>query len=536
MPAALATTAVQSRLKAPDDLTQLPSLDNTSLLSALKQRYMRDVIYTFAGDVLVAVNPHKPLPALYDSAIAKAFQQGAGAAGARPHVFAVAAATCNSARQSKRSQVCVVSGESGAGKTESTKYLLQQTLAMCVVVDDDLHHKIIQLNPVLEAFGNASTIMNHNSSRFGKFLELTTDDQGRIAGGQLSTYLLEKSRVVRLGSAERNFHVFYYLVSGAPADLRDSFKLPAPHAFAYLRSDAPPLDPSECTAMWTELMQALEAVGLAEWMDDIVSVLAAVLHIGNLGFDQGDDECSFFENLDDVEIAAAALMVPKLELQMALTEKTTTIKGETFRKGYTSTQALDCRDGGAKAMYGQLFEWLVTGLNRNLRASVPTKGNLVYSFLDIFGFEDFAHNSFEQLCINLANEQLQFYFNKHLFALELQEYEREEVKGVSLTYTSNQPLLDLFLAKPIGLMSLLDEESGLASGTENGLLRKLDQNLSHDGFECKAAAFVIAHYAGTVTYSTDSILEKNRDPVPDARRMLWSKQKPTYSHALQRQA
>eukprot|EP00051_Salpingoeca_urceolata_P023875 m.411732 g.411732 ORF g.411732 m.411732 type:complete len:1663 (-) comp20165_c1_seq2:63-5051(-) len=517
-----------------DDLASLANLDDDVLLEELRFRYAENKIYSYVGDILVAVNPFKQLP-IYTQEVQAKYHNSVKSANP-PHVYAIADQAYFAQRHSGKPQCAVISGESGAGKTESAKFLIRHIITLCHSGSEGavLENKILLVNPLLEAFGNAQTLMNHNSSRFGKYSELMFNGKGAVVGAQISEYLLEKSRVVRQTPGECNFHIFYYIFAAREA--RD-LGLTAISDFAYTRNTAQM--PSGYQAAYKEVEKALVDVGFAPDEEiNLRKVLACILHLGNISYD------AVYSDLDPAQMSsdpsvlrrvAEMLGVDVGQLKDALTVVVTVTRGETIRKPLLVEQALDCRDAFAKTLYGRTFGWMVSQINDLLApAASETQGNKKLSqigILDIFGFEHFQHNGFEQMCINLANEQLQHFFNQHVFQLELEEYTKEGVDGTKITYVDNKPLLDMFLDRPVGLFCLLDEESVFPRATDGTLVQKYGLKFgSHKNFKLgksDRSVFTVIHFAGKVQYNAEGFLAKNRDQLsPDVVTLLQDSQLP----------
>ncbi|EDQ85639.1 uncharacterized protein MONBRDRAFT_34161 [Monosiga brevicollis MX1] len=500
------TTAVG----AVDDLATLTTLDNDLLLEHLHQRYEKDVIYTYVGDILIAINPFKEL-GIYDAAHKAEYQQGNPKLQHTPHIFAVADTAYHDMLKTGKDQCCVISGESGAGKTESAKFVISHIIDLCRAGDlgSKLEQRILQMNPLLEAFGNASTFLNDNSSRFGKYTELLFNPQGQVMGARLSEYLLEKSRVVHQMVEDKNFHVFYYLFASAERDL---LGLDTPATFPYLNQGSIPSDAHQQLEL---VHQALDDIGFTrEEQSMLQHVLAAVLHTGRINFKSADhlEPAHFADGAEGVLAQVAKLLkVDQAALHEALMASNVITRGEAIRKPFTLEQAEDTRDAMAKALYGRMFGWIVSGINGLLKPDLP-------GILDIFGFEIHAESGFEQFCINLANEQLQHFFNQ-------QEYARQGVDGANVTYVDNGPVLDMFLSRPVGLLALLDEESHFPKATDETLVLKFALQFKDykafvpaQGADC---SFTVRHYAEDVQYTGYGFLYKNRDSMaPDVSAVL----------------
>ncbi|XP_074650260.1 myosin-IIIb-like isoform X2 [Tubulanus polymorphus] len=505
-----------------DDLTTLTNLDDDILLSELKKRYEQNKIYTFVGDILVAINPFKVLP-IYDKKVSHCFS-GVKKSEASPHIFAIASSAYHALigqNSPPQNQCILISGESGAGKTESTKFLIKQLIELCHG-NNQLEQQILQVNPLLEAFGNAQTLMNNNSSRFGKFIQLKFKE-GQVIGAKISEYLLEKSRVIRQSSGEKNFHVFYYMLAGLSSQQLQKFKLSLTGNYSYLSDGISSLRTKfDRLKMYHEdLINAMDLVGFTEIEQEYVfTILASILALGHVCFQTDDNNVVCAIDQVPIKTVAGLLGIDADSLHDHLTHSVTVTRGEQIRRNYSIHQAEDARDAMSKSLYGRLFGWIVNKINHLLAPveQLPESANEI-GILDIFGFEHFKDNSFEQACINLANEQLQYYFNQHVFKLEQEEYIREGVDWTEIKYVDNQPLLNLFLSTPIGILSLLDEESHFPQATDESLVEKLNKNFNHNQYfkahpNSKQMKFTIFHYAGKVEYSTCGWLEKNRDTLP----------------------
>ncbi|KAK7115853.1 myosin-IIIb-like isoform X2 [Littorina saxatilis] len=513
-------------LGAVEDLAELANLDEEILLAEIKERYSRNKIYTYVGDILIAVNPFKDI-GIYGKDESQRYRMSKKTA-QPPHIFAVSDAAYQAllghGGRPPGNQCILISGESGAGKTESTKLIIKQLVELCKG-NTQLERQILQVNPLLEAFGNAQTVMNDNSSRFGKYIQLRFHS-GQLIGGKISEYLLEKSRVVRQNEGEENFHIFSYLFAGVQqADPEGRFALQDPSQYRYmchgarrLKNNLPVLH--EC---FEELVNAMDMVGFTDDdQQDLFTVIAAILHLGNVVFELDDYDAAMVTDPNGaVKIAAKLLGVDSEEVASCLTSLVTVTRGEYVKRAYSVHQAQDARDAMTKAVYGRLFGWIVNKINQLLAPEIDVDPHLMteIGILDIFGFEHFEKNSFEQACINLANEQLQFFFNQHIFKMEQEEYMKEGIDWTEIKFVDNKPLLDLFLTKPIGMLALLDEESLFPKGTDQSYVDKLNSSFRKNQYFTKSpqtttAIFCISHYAGKVTYQAEGWLEKNRDTMP----------------------
>lgn len=510
-----------------EDLAELAKLDEQILLAEIRERYAKNRIYTYVGDILIAVNPFKDL-GIYGKDVSGRYRMSKKSA-QPPHIYAAADAAYQAliglGGRAPANQCILISGESGAGKTESTKLIIKQLVDLCSG-NTQLERQILQVNPLLEAFGNAQTVMNDNSSRFGKYIQLRFKDR-QLIGGKISEYLLEKSRVVRQNEGEENFHIFSYLFSGhQQVDPDGRFALHDPSKYRYMSQGAPGFrkNLSSLHERYEDLINAMDMVGFTDDEQlDMFTVIAAVLHLGNVTFDLDEsDAAMIIEPNGAVRVASKLLGVDPEEVVSCLTSMVTVTKGEYVKRNYSREQAEDARDAMAKAVYGRLFGWIVNKVNQLLAPEIvyDPKDLSEIGILDIFGFEHFEKNSFEQACINLANEQLQFFFNQHIFKMEQEEYKREGIDWTEIKFVDNKLLLDLFLTKPIGILALLDEESLFPKGTDQSYVDKLNANFGKGNQyftkspQTNKAVFAISHYAGKVTYDASQWLEKNRDTQP----------------------
>uniref|UniRef100_A0AAQ5XBI2 non-specific serine/threonine protein kinase n=1 Tax=Amphiprion ocellaris TaxID=80972 RepID=A0AAQ5XBI2_AMPOC len=508
-----------------DDLATLEVLDENTVTEQLQSRYGRDQIYTYVGDILIAVNPFHKME-IYTPQDTKMYI-GAKRTANPPHIFAVADIAYQSMVSYNADQCVVISGESGAGKTESAHLLVQQLTVLGKANNRTLQEKILLVNSLVEAFGNACTVINDNSSRFGKYLEMKFTCGGTVVGAQISEYLLEKSRVIHQAIGERNFHIFYYIYAGL-ADRKKlaHYKLSDSKTPKYLCNEHIKLGPDIVSnTFYKEQFDAVEqcfkVIGFTlEELGSVYSTLAAILNSGDIEFSpvasEHQTDKSNISNISVLENVASLLCIRSDELQEALTSHCVVARGETIVRPNTVEKAVEVRDAMGKALYGRLFSWIVNRINALLRPDKDDKG-LNIGILDIFGFENFKKNSFEQLCINIANEQIQFYFNQHIFAWEQDEYLNEEVDARMIEYEDNRPLLDLFLQKPMGMLSLLDEESRFPQATDQTLVEKFEDNLKTKSFwrpKRVDLGFGIHHYAGKVIYNAAGFLAKNRETLP----------------------
>uniref|UniRef100_A0A8C7T7I8 non-specific serine/threonine protein kinase n=1 Tax=Oncorhynchus mykiss TaxID=8022 RepID=A0A8C7T7I8_ONCMY len=506
-----------------DDLVTLEVLDEVrDSIEQLQRRYAKDQIYTYVGDILIAVNPFHKME-LYSPQYTKMYI-GAKRTANPPHIFAVADIAYQSMVSYNADQCIVISGESGAGKTESAHLLVEQLTVLGKANNRSLQEKILLVNNLVEAFGNACTAINDNSSRFGKYLEMKFTCGGTVVGAQISEYLLEKSRVVHQATGEKNFHIFYYIYAGlAERKKLAHYKLSDSKTPKYLFNEHIKLGPDIVNntfykEQFDSVEQCFKVIGFTLEVHTlyVYSTLAAILNSGDIEFtsvaSEHQTDKSNISNIAVLENAALLLCIRPDELQEALTSHCVVARGETIVRPNTVDKATEVRDAMGKALYGRLFSWIVNRIN-----TLEDDKGLNIGILDIFGFENFKRNSFEQLCINIANEQIQFYFNQHIFAWEQDEYLNEDVDARVIEYEDNRPLLDLFLQKPMGMLSLLDEESRFPQATDQTLVEKFEDNLKSKNFwrpKRVDLGFGIHHYAGKVIYNAAGFLSKNRDTLP----------------------
>ncbi|XP_055219657.2 unconventional myosin-IXa isoform X10 [Gorilla gorilla gorilla] len=541
----------QPQQKDFDDLCSLPDLNEKTLLENLRNRFKHEKIYTYVGSILIVINPFKFLP-IYNPKYVKMYdnhQLGK----LEPHIYAVADVAYHAMLQRKKNQCIVISGESGSGKTQSTNFLIHHLTALSQKgFASGVEQIILGAGPVLEAFGNAKTAHNNNSSRFGKFIQVNYQETGTVLGAYVEKYLLEKSRLVYQEHNERNYHVFYYLLAGASEDERSAFHLKQPEEYHYLNQitkkplrqswddycyDSEPdcftVEGEDLRHDFERLQLAMEMVGfLPKTRRQIFSLLSAILHLGNICYkkktyrDDSIDIC----NPEVLPIVSELLEVKEEMLFEALVTRKTVTVGEKLILPYKLAEAVTVRNSMAKSLYSALFDWIVFRINHALLNSKDLEHNtktLSIGVLDIFGFEDYENNSFEQFCINFANERLQHYFNQHIFKLEQEEYRTEGISWHNIDYIDNTCCINLISKKPTGLLHLLDEESNFPQATNQTLLDKFKRQHEDNSYiEFPAVmepAFIIKHYAGKVKYGVKDFREKNTDHMrPDIVALLRS--------------
>ncbi|KAK4768747.1 hypothetical protein SAY86_026897 [Trapa natans] len=503
-----------------DDMTRLAYLHEPGVLENLRHRYEINEIYTYTGNILIAVNPFRRIPNLYDIQVMKQYK-GASLSDLSPHPFAIADSAYRQMITEGISQAILVSGESGAGKTESTKMLMMYLAFMGGRAASEartVEQQVLESNPVLEAFGNAKTVRNNNSSRFGKFVEIQFDQRGRISGAAIRTYLLERSRVCQVSDPERNYHCFYMLCA-APSDDVERYKLGDPRKFHYLnQSNCFELDAFDDRKEYLATRKAMDIVGInSDDQDAIFQVVAAILHLGNIQFAKGEEPDSSIPKDDEshfhIKTAAELFMCDEKALEDSLCKRVMVTRDESITKTLNPEAAAISRDTLAKVVYSRLFDWIVNKINSSIGQDSHSK--FLIGVLDIYGFESLMIHSFEQFCINLTNEKLQQHFNQHVFKMEQEEYTREEIDWSYIEFIDNQDVLDLIEKKPGGIIALLDEACMFPRSTHETFAEKLYQTFKdHKRFskpKLSRTDFTICHYAGDVTYQTELFLDKNKD-------------------------
>uniref|UniRef100_A0AAZ3PF82 Myosin IXA n=1 Tax=Oncorhynchus tshawytscha TaxID=74940 RepID=A0AAZ3PF82_ONCTS len=532
------------------DLCCLPELTERSLLDNLRSRFRQERIYTYVGSILIVINPFQFLP-IYNPKYVKMYDNHA-LGDLEPHIYAVADVAYHAMLQRRRNQCIVISGESGSGKTQSTNFLIHHLTALSQKgFASGVEQIILGAGPVLEAFGNAKTAHNNNSSRFGKFIQVNYQESGTVRGAYVEKYLLEKSRLVYQEHNERNYHVFYYLLAGASEEERSTFHLKKPEEYHYLNqmtkkvlrlhwenyyeseADCFTVEGEDLKHDFERLQLAMEMVGfLPATRKQIFSLLSAILHLGNIRYkrktyrDDSIDIC----NPEVLPTVSELLEVKEEMLFEALTTRKTMTVGERLIVPYKLAEAGTVRDSMAKSLYSALFDWIVFRINHALLNNRDLEESTkIFSIgvLDIFGFEDYENNSFEQFCINFANERLQHYFNQHIFKLEQEEYRAEGISWHNIDYIDNTGCINLISKKPTALLHLLDEESNFPQASNQTLLDKFKRQHEGNGYiEFPAVmepAFIIRHYAGKVKYGVKDFREKNTDHMrPDIVALLKS--------------
>ncbi|PIK53734.1 putative unconventional myosin-XIX-like [Apostichopus japonicus] len=527
----------EQKLPSVEDLIKLRPLTDKNVLRCLEARYLTDNICSKAGITIIVVNPFKSIPGMYEPVQIKKYYEG-NCKALPPHIFA----TTDNAYSAMKlglgqvNQSIIVSGESGAGKTWTTRCLMKYLTSLAEYNPSGfspspvhcIEKRILDSNPILEAFGNATTQRNHNSSRFGKYIKLQLDRSGFIIGASIQTYLLEKTRVVHQGPKEKNFHIFYQMLQSASDEERTSWGLPLHDStqqkiFNFL----PRVEVSTVESSLSNTREALKSVGINSKQEDkIFKILSAILHLGNISFTQeeDDDACDMDESASVQESLRMSCSLFGIEEEAfskyLLMRRIAAHHGNrksVFMKPCERAEACNRRDCVAKLVYSRLFDWLVSFLNKHTTAKHS------YAFiglLDIYGFESFSFNSLEQLCINYANEKLQQHFVSHFLKAEQDEYRNEELTWDFCQFTDNQPCLDAIEGK-ISVFSLLNEACKLNRSSDPSALRERILSSISNPFVSKklkgskqSSGFVVRHFADEVEYTVDGLTEKNKDYIP----------------------
>ncbi|OBR08675.1 Myosin type ii heavy chain [Colletotrichum higginsianum IMI 349063] len=517
------------------DMAELTHLNEASVVHNLHMRYQADLIYTYSGLFLVTVNPYCPLP-IYTNEYINMYK-GRNREDTKPHIYAMADHAFRNLVDEGENQSILVTGESGAGKTENTKKVIQYLAAVAhsespvknKSQQSNLSQQILRANPILEAFGNAQTVRNNNSSRFGKFIRIEFNRAGAISGAFIDWYLLEKSRVVRINGHERNYHIFYQLLKGADGKLKQEFLLDGLDVedFAYTRAGHDTIVGVSDREEWDSLMEAFSVMGFSDKdQNSIIRTIAAVLHLGNISVVKESRAADQARLAPDAKEQAAKvcklLGVPLEPFLQGLLHPRVKAGREWVEKVQTPEQVRLGLDALSKGIYERGFGNLVTRINRQLdRTGMGLDDSRFIGVLDIAGFEIFEENSFEQLCINYTNEKLQQFFNHHMFVLEQEEYAREQIEWQFIDFGRDlQPTIDLIeLSNPIGIFSCLDEDCVMPKATDKSFTEKLNSLWDKKSNKYRPSrlgqGFILTHYAAEVEYSTDGWLEKNKDPLND---------------------
>ncbi|XP_063299081.1 unconventional myosin-VI isoform X4 [Pelobates fuscus] len=551
--------AEEDKNKHVEDNCSLMYLNEATLLHNVKVRYSKDQIYTYVANILIAVNPYFDVPKLYTSDYIKKYN-GRSLGTLPPHVYAIADKAFRDMKVLKMSQSIIVSGESGAGKTENTKFVLRY-LTESYGSGQDIDERIVEANPLLEAFGNAKTVRNNNSSRFGKFVEIHFNEKNSVVGGFVSHYLLEKSRICVQGQDERNYHIFYRLCAGAPEDIREKLFLNSPDHFRYLNRGCTRYFATKDTDKqilknrkspeylkqgslkdpllddhgdFNRMCVAMKKIGLDDTEKlDLFRVVAGVLHLGNIDFEEAGSTsggCNLKnQSSNSLQCCSKLLGLDEDDLRVSLTSRVmlTTAggtKGTVIKVPLKVEQANNARDALAKAVYSRLFDHVVNRVNQCFPFETSS---FFIGVLDIAGFEYFEHNSFEQFCINYCNEKLQQFFNERILKEEQELYQKEGLGVNEVHYVDNQDCIDLIEAKLVGILDILDEENRLPQPSDQHFTSVVHQK-HKDHFRLTIPrkskltvhrnirddeGFIVRHFAGAVCYETMQFVEKNNDAL-----------------------
>nr|CAB3264159.1 unconventional myosin-VI [Phallusia mammillata] len=565
--------------KDADDNCALMYLNEATLLHNLRLRYKKDKIYTYVANILIAVNPYRDIPSLYNEKLVKNYK-GKSLGVLPPHCYAIADKAYRDMKVNSLSQSIIVSGESGAGKTENTKFVLRY-LADTYGSGEDIDKRIVQANPILEAFGNAKTMRNNNSSRFGKFIEIHFL-KGKVVGGFISHYLLEKSRIVTQSARERNYHIFYRLCCGAPDDIKTKLHLMNPDSFRYLKNgctqyfltkdDLQKVKPDRLSEQqkkkgalndillndykdFSRISNSMKEMGISDGdIMEIFQVVAGVLHLGNITFEDAGGSsggCMVSDSSrESVKITAELLGLDPTSLTEALTTRSMRSAGETntIKVPLKMDQSSNAREALAKSIYSRLFDYVVSRINECFPFQ---QSNGYIGILDIAGFEYFEENSFEQFCINYCNEKLQQFFNGRVLREEQELYAKEGLGVHEVTYADNQDCIDLIESPRVGILDILDEENKLprpddthftsvVHSKHKGHFRisipRKSQLASHRNIR-DDEGFLIRHFAGAVCYQTVKFVEKNNDALHNSlEQLVCSSKHKLVGHIFQNQA
>jgi len=540
-----------------DDMVMLSSIDNDAITDNLKKRYTADMIYTYIGHVLIAMNPYKVINGIYSDQTLRDYR-GKYRYELAPHVFALSDHMYRAMLSEGDAQCVIISGESGAGKTWTAKKIMHYIAAVSGAQEEVTRVKdvILGSNPLLEAFGNAATIRNNNSSRFGKYMEIQFDLKGDPEGGLITNYLLEKSRVVYQQQGERNFHIFYQLLVGSPQNLQQEFGLAGPECFHYTNQSSTYTVPGiDDRKEFAEMHEAMQTIGFSQQeIHDIFKLVAAILYIGNITFVPNAKGESQISDKQAVETAAYLLETEPIAVEQSILYRTiTTGQGGRGRSSvYSCPQNVDecnyARDALAKAFYSRMFDYIVQRVNDAMFIDDPDA--LIIGILDIYGFEIFGKNGFEQMCINFVNERLQQIFIQLTLKAEQEEYANEGIPWQDIKYFNNKICCDLIESKrPPGIMMILDDVCNFPKATDLKFLGKCVKEFEGHAHFAQGGPdeFIVKHYAGDVHYNVDGFCDKNKDLLwkdlysiadctsnqwmsslfPEAKELLASKKKPT---------
>ncbi|MBE3042101.1 hypothetical protein IMZ48_05875, partial [Candidatus Bathyarchaeota archaeon] len=489
------------------DLTLLSKVSNEAINENLKKRFEGAEIYTYIGHVLVSVNPFRDL-GIYTDQVLDSYK-GKNRLEVPPHVFAIAESAYYNMNAYQDNQCVIISGESGAGKTEAAKRIMQYIANVSGGNSSEIQEvkdMVLATNPLLESFGNAKTLRNNNSSRFGKYLQIHFNSKGEPAGADITNYLLEKSRVVGQITDERNFHIFYQFTKGASSHYQKTYGIQGPETYVYTsRSKCLDVDGMDDVAEFQDTLNAMKVIGLSQAeQDEIFRMLSAVLWIGNIQFREDDSGYAEVTDKSVVDFVAYLLEVTPEQVIQAITVRILTPRsGEVIESLTNPSQATSTRDALSKAIYHNMFDWIVSRVNKSLKSKQTTANHI--GILDIYGFEIFEKNSFEQLCINYVNEKLQQIFIQLTLKAEQEEYTREQIKWTPIKYFDNKVVCELIeQIRPPGVFSAMKDATKTAHADPAACDRTFMQSvngMSHPHLTARQGNFIVKHYAGDVSYT-----------------------------------
>eukprot|EP00325_Prymnesiales_sp_UTEX-LB-985_P020714 CAMPEP_0174733188 /NCGR_PEP_ID=MMETSP1094-20130205/60818_1 /TAXON_ID=156173 /ORGANISM="Chrysochromulina brevifilum, Strain UTEX LB 985" /LENGTH=1727 /DNA_ID=CAMNT_0015935811 /DNA_START=13 /DNA_END=5196 /DNA_ORIENTATION=+ len=511
-----------------NDHCALIHLNEPCVLENTRLRYTDGLIYTYTGKILVALNPFGPLPIYGDAVFPKYVDKEVGAKGVDPHLYAMGEAAYKHVKRHKTPAALVMSGESGSGKTETTKHLMRYLAWRSESVSGKntgklgkLADAILSTNPVLEAFGNAKTVRNNNSSRFGKMMRLHFEPTGSVSGAVIKTYLLEKSRAVAITNPERNYHVFYQIMAGASADGK------GPALSKYKPTDCHMLNQSQCIELvgvkdvdeFKETFGALEKLGVnSTTQTEMMKILSGLLLLGNVTFDQDDSDRADVKNTKDLDAACEVFGLKSITGELTTRKmQRGGARGSQYLIDFNKVQAEGARDAVIKAIYTKIFDWIVIKVNAHISGGDAAAALPYVGLLDIFGFENFTHNSFEQLCINFANEKLQQFFLTCVFKEEEALHLKETVPWANIEFQDNAGCITMLEKPPNGILRLLDSQCKTPNASESTFCKEINRVHAKGDFLVATRkhkmrdeeGFIIAHYAGDVIYHTAEVIGKS---------------------------
>jgi len=506
------------------DLTLISKISNEAINDNLKKRFENGEIYTYIGHVLVSVNPFRDL-GIYTDEVLNSYR-GKNRLEMPPHVYAIAESSYYNMKGYNENQCIIISGESGAGKTEAAKRIMQYIANVSGGTDSSIQQikdMVLATNPLLESFGNAKTLRNNNSSRFGKYLEIHFNSQGEPVGANINNYLLEKSRVVGQIKNERNFHIFYQFTKAAPSNYRELFGVQEPSSYLYTsRSKCLDVSGIDDHADFKETIKAMKIIGMSQAeQDNLFRVLAAILWLGNITFSENDEGNAKITDQSVVDFVAYLLEVDAAHVNKALTLRVVETtrggrRGSVYDVPLNPAQATAVRDAFSKALYFNMFDWIVDRVNQSLKTRSASSYSI--GILDIYGFEIFERNSFEQLCINYVNEKLQQIFIQLTLRAEQEEYAKEQIKWTPIKYFDNKVVCDLIEERrPPGVFAALNDACATAhadpAAADQTFVQRLNVLASNQHFQPRQGQFIIKHYAGDVAYAVDGMTDKNKDQL-----------------------